>query len=43
LSEPIYYYHIIGSAMILIGVYGTVLAGKKTQSVNVSTSQNEPD
>lgn len=35
LSEPITWYHIVGSAMILIGVYGTVLAGRRNESVSL--------
>jgi len=29
LSEPLSYYHYLGGAMIILGVYGTVLGGKK--------------
>lgn len=39
LSEPVYWYHIVGSAMILIGVYGTVLAGYKGESVDSGKKQ----
>ena len=33
LNEGLYYFHFIGSAMIIIGVYGTVLSNKKIRPI----------
>jgi drug/metabolite transporter (DMT)-like permease len=35
LSETLYYYHFIGSAMIIVGVYGTVLLNRQTGKLKV--------
>lgn len=39
LKEQLYYYHYIGSAMILIGVYGTVIMNQRKRSIIHPVSQ----